>query len=138
MQLQLKKIFGFNDLLLIGALLVAMVLGWNTVTAMQKNYRLQQKYDALKAEVELNELQNQNLKYTIAYLKTEDYQELAAREKFNKAFSGENMVYLPGNGVATQAPVVKATASAAKLKSTGWKANIQAWWHFLQGKQSNG
>ena len=114
-----------------------MVLGWNTVTAMQKNYRLQQKYDALKAEVELNELQNQNLKYTIAYLKTEDYQELAAREKFNKAFPGENLVYLPGNGAATQAPVVKSATAAAKQKSTGWKANVQAWWHFLQGKQTD-
>ena len=131
----LKKIFGFNDLLLLGALLVALGLGWNTVTAMQRNYHLQQKYDQLKAEVELDELQNQNLKYQIAYLKTDDYKELAAREKFNKALPGESLVYLRGNGSATRAPIAKTTAVAKPAELNGWRANLQAWWQFLRGKK---
>lgn len=135
MPLNLKKYFDFNDLLLLGALLIALGLGWNTVTAMQRNYRLQQKYDQLKAEVELAELQNQNLKYQIAYLKTEDYQELAAREKFNKALPGEHLVYLPGSGAARQAPVAKNTATSSKPVPQGWKGNLQAWWKFLRGKE---
>ena len=133
MAINLKKLFGFNDLLLLGALLVALGLGWNTISAMQRNYRLQQKYDQLKAEVELNELQNQNLKYQIAYLKTEDYQELAAREKFNKALPGETMVYLPGNSFATRAPIAKTTSTKQIAVATGWRANVQAWWRFLRG-----
>lgn len=132
----IKKYFGFNDALLIGALLVALGLAWNTVGALQRNYRLQQKYDQLKAEVELAELQNQNLKYQIAYLKTDDYKELAAREKFNKALPGESMVYLPGNSDATQAPTAKNTAVAVKPVPKGWKANLHAWWHFLQGRDA--
>ena len=134
MLLHLKKYFGFNDLLLVGALLIALGLGWNTVSAMQRNYRLQQKYDELQAEVELHELQNQNLKYNIAYLKTDDYKELAAREKFNKVLPGESLVYLPGNSAATRAPVAKSTVVVAKAPPKGWKANVQAWWHFLQGR----
>lgn len=133
---KIKKHFGFNDLLLVGALLIALGLGWNTVTAMQRNYRLQQKYDQLKAEVELAELQNQNLKYQIQYLKTDDYQELAAREKFNKALPGETLVYLPGNSEATRAPTVKNAIKQQEPESKGWRSNVQAWWKFLQGKDA--
>ena len=135
MQIHLKKLISFNDLLLIGSLLIALALGWNTISAMQRNYRLQQKYDQLKAEVELQELQNQNLRYNIAYLKTDDYKELAARDKFSKALPGENMVYLPGGGTAKQAPVPKNISQAKALQSKGWQANVQAWWKFLQGKE---
>lgn len=129
------KYFSFNDLLLVGALLVALGLGWNTVSAMQRNYRLQQKYDHLKAEVELFELQNQNLRYNIAYLKTEDYLELAAREKFNKALPGEAMIYLPSSGTDSRAPIAKTTASKKDPVPTGWRANLQAWWRFLQSRE---
>ena len=137
MNINLKKLFGFNDLLLLGALLVALGLGWNTISAMQRNYHLQQKYDQLSAEVELNELQNQNLKYQIAYLKTDDYRELAAREKFNKALPGETMVYLPGNSSATQASVAKTTSTKQAVEMRGWRANVHAWWHFLRGTEQS-
>lgn len=130
------KYFKFNDFLLLSALLIALGLGWNTITAMQKNYRLQQKYDRLKAEVELNELENQNLKYNIAYLKTDDYLELAARDKFSKALPGETLVYLPGSGSAKQAPVAKSTVKKTKPVSKGWRGNLQSWIKFLQGKES--
>lgn len=137
MQLHFKKIISFNDLLLLGALLVALALGWNTISAMQRNYRLQQKYDQLKAEVELQELQNQNLRYNIAYLKTDDYKELAARDKFSKVLPGETMVYLPGSGAAKQAPTPKNISQVVRPKTNGWRANVQAWWKFLQGKDLN-
>lgn len=129
----IKKYFEANDLLLLGGLLIAAGLTWNTVTAMQRNYRLQQKYDQLKAEVELQELENQNLKYNIAYLKTDDYLELAAREKFNKANPGETMVYLPSSGKEEQAAVIKSPVVAKKSEPTGWRANLQAWLKFLKG-----
>ena len=132
-----RKYFSFNDLLLLGALFLAFGLGWNTISAMQRNYHLQQKYDQLKAEVELFDLQNQNLRYNIAYLKTDDFLELAAREKFNKSLPGESMVYLPGNSAAAQAPIAKNAVVAKKQQvSQGWRANVQAWWKFLQGKEA--
>jgi cell division protein FtsB len=133
----IAKYFSFNDLLLLGALLIALGLAWNTITAMQRNYRLQQKYDQLQTEVELHELENENLKYTIAYLKTNDYLELAAREKFNKAAPGETLIFLPNNGTEQQAPVAKSEAVAKAPTSKGWRANVQAWWRFVQGKDSS-
>lgn len=136
MQLLLKKYFSFNDFLLVAALLIALGLVWNTISAMQRNYRLQQKYDQLSAEIELQELENQNLRYNIEYLKTDDYKELAARDKFNKALPGEHMVYLPNNAAATLAPVAKKTEKQQKVEQKGWQANVKAWWRFLQGKDT--
>lgn len=126
--------FSFRDAVLVGALLIGLALVWNTVTTMQSNYRLQQKFDNLKAEVDLQQLENQNLKFNIAYLKTDDYLELAARDKFNKATPGETMVYLPDNGISQSAPVAKNTVVVKKPEPKGWQENVQTWWHFLQGR----
>lgn len=132
----LKKYLTFDDLLLLGALLISLGLAWNTVTAMQRNYRLQQKYNQLQAEVSLIELENQNLRYKIAYLKTDDFLELAAREKFNKAIPGEAMVYLPGSGSAQKAAVAKSTVAPTKSRPKGWQANVASWVRFIQGKNA--
>ena len=130
--IRLKKYFSFNDMLLLGTLVLALGLGWNTITAMQRNYRLQQKYNLLQAEVELEELQNENLKYNIAYLNTNDYLEIAARDKFNKALPGETMVYLPSTSTSKRAAVAKKTVLQKQAKETGWRANVQAWWSFFR------
>ena len=133
---RIQKYFSYNDILLLGALILALGLGWNTVGAMQRNYRLQQKHDLLKAEVELEELRNENFKYNIAYLKTNAYLELAARDKFNKALPGETMVYLPSNSTAKRAPVAKNTTLKKQDEPTGWRANVRSWWDFLSGKDT--
>lgn len=132
----IRKYFNVNDLLLVVAMFIALGLAWNTIVAMQRNYRLQQRYDALQAEVELYELENQNLKYNISYLKSDGYLELAARDKFGKAVTGESLVYLPDNG-EKQSPVAKSTPKTPAQNSTGpqgWQSNVQAWWRFLQGR----
>ena len=130
-----KKYFKFDDLLLVGALLVALGLAWNTVSAMQRNYRLQQKYSQFQDEVTLLELENQNLKYKIQYLKTDDFLELAARDKFNKAIEGETMVYLPNSGESQKAPIAKSVVISQKPKPKGWQGNLASWVYFLEGKQ---
>jgi len=135
---KIQKYLSFNDALLIGALVVAFVIGWNTLSAMQRNYSLQQKYNRLSAEVELKELENQNLKYKIEYLKTSGYLELAAREKFNKALPGETLVYLPNSGSEEQAPTVRQVSGETQKVATGWRANVMAWREFLNGKSIPG
>lgn len=137
MQQKIKKYLGVNDLLLLAALLVAAALIWNTVQAMQRNYHLQQKYSQLQAEVELLELENQNMRYNIAYLKTDAYLELAAREKFDKAAAGESMVHLPNTKAEATPTAAKRQVPTAKEKQTGWQANINDWWQFLQGRKQH-
>lgn len=132
---RLQKYVNSNDLILILALVIAGALVWNTVIAMQRNYRLQQKYERLRAEVELQELENQNLKYQIAYLKTDAFLELAARDKFSKAAPGETLVYLPGSGEENRQAVATAKQVKQAEKKTGWRGNLEAWWQFLKGNQ---
>lgn len=131
----LQRYLNSNDLILVLALVVGAALGWNTIVAMQKNYRLQQKYNSLKAEVDLQEIENQNLKYQIAYLKTDAFLELAARDKFNKAAPGETMVYLPGSGEAQRQAVATSKTAAKVNNPEGWRGNLNAWWNFIRGKQ---
>lgn len=133
---KIKKHVGSNDLILVVALLIALGLAWNTISAMQRNYYLQQKYNQLKAEVELIKIKNQNLRFNIAYLKSDEYLELAARDKFNKAAPGETMVYLPQNGEAEKAPIAKTTAKKQITRQRGWRVNISDWWQFFQGKNT--
>ncbi|MCB9822934.1 septum formation initiator family protein [Candidatus Nomurabacteria bacterium] len=133
---KITKYFGYNDLILVGALLIALGLAWNTVGVMQRNYYLQQKYNKLSAEVELQKIVNQNLKYNINYLKTDEYLEVAARSKFNKAAPGETLVYLPKKGETEQAATAKNNVAPAKKQASGWQANVSDWWQFLRGKNA--
>lgn len=130
---KLKKI-SVNDLLPLIALLIAAGLVYNTIRAMQHNYRLQQQYNQLVAEVELKELENQNLRYTIEYLKSDGYLEQAARAKAGKATNGETLVLLPTSGIKEQATVAQKTPAVKPIEKSGWQANVRAWWEFLQGK----
>ena len=132
----IEKYVHSNDLVLLLALVVAGALMWNTVVAMQKNYRLQQKYNRLTAEVELQEIENQNLKYQIAYLKSDGFLELAARDKFNKAAPGETLVYLPGSGEEQRSVVAVSKAPKQPERQTGWRANLQSWRQFLTGQNA--
>lgn len=133
---KIKKRVSQNDLILIGALCVGLGLVWNTISAMQHNYYLQQKYNQLQAEVELIKIKNQNMRYNIAYLKSDEYLEVAARQKFNKAAPGETLVYLPKSGEAQQAPVAKTTAPKSGRQTSGWRANLSDWWQFFQGNNA--
>ncbi len=119
--------------MLIAALIVAVALIWNTVGAMQTNYRLQRKFDKLTTEVELQQIENQNLKYQIAYLKTDAFLELAARDKFNKAAKGETLLYLPGSGEAERQAVATPQKGTAVQEKTGWRGNVESWRQFLSG-----
>lgn len=134
---KITKHFGINELLLIGALLVALGLGWNTVSAMQHNYKLQQQFSQLESEVELLDLENQNIKYNIEYLKTDSYLELAAREKFNKAAQGETMVNLPNtnDSKTVENSVTTDQLAVDNEEGSGWRANLVSWWQFLRGKE---
>lgn len=135
----ISKYFTINDTLFVLALIIALALAWNTVVAMQRNYHLEQRFKQLTTDVELQELENQNLKYNIAYLKSDDYLELAAREKFNKASPGETMVYLPGETNDSVIPTNTTNTGSYTPPSQpkGWKANLSSWWRFLRGQQNS-
>jgi len=113
------------------ALLIALSWSWGTVSTLQKNFALQQEVDALQQEVELADLQNQNLKFQQNYLRSNEFLELAVREKLDKAARGEKLVILPdSSGVKDQDTQAKAPVRQAEESS-----NFSQWMQFFFGSK---
>lgn len=79
------------------AALVCLAWTFSAISAMSRNWELEQRLvakryerDVLQVEIESLELENQ-------YYASEEYQELAARDKQNKIDEGETLIYLPDN-----------------------------------------
>ena len=127
-----RNIFELNQIVQIFGILIAMSLIWNTVKVVQKNYGLQSQVDKLNDEIAILELQNQQLKYDIEYYKTDDYLELAAREKFNKKAPGERVVVLPAKDISDPPT---AEEQAKLTPKPQYKENLEQWLYFLFGQE---
>lgn len=79
------------------ALLVALSWIWGAVITLQKNYQHQQQVDANNQKIAVTKLQNQNLQFQQAYLKSDEFLELSARQKLGLAQPGEHLVMLPSS-----------------------------------------
>lgn len=124
-----RQIFELNQIVRIVGIVIALSLVWNTVLVVQKNYGLQAQVDDLKSEIELLELENENLRYSIAYYKTDEFLELAAREQFNQKAPGERVVALPEEDAVYLTPEEK-EANQAEPKPQ-YQENLDQWLYFL-------
>lgn len=133
MQEKIQKLFTSQNAVLILFVVLAVSLIINTFGVIQKNYSLQQDVDELSDKVALVELQNQNLKYNIAYYETDAYLEIEAKRRFNLAAAGESVILLPKDGE----PVVEAdTDDLVVVASTDDKSNFEQWMAFLSGEDN--
>lgn len=124
-----RQIFELNQIVRIVGIVIALSMVWNTVLVVQKNYGLQAQVDDLKSEIELLELENENLRYSIAYYKTDEFLELAAREQFNQKAPGERVVALPEEDAVYLTPEEK-EANQAEPKPQ-YQENLDQWLYFL-------
>jgi cell division protein FtsB len=125
------KPFISADLIVMAAfVLLGFSMIWNTTKVIYRNYELQQQVDELEAEIAVLDIENQNLKFNIEYYKTDTFLELEAREKFNKAKSGESVALLPKDLSVQQ----DQKPDIEEFKSSQFKSNFSAWWEFLFGR----
>ena len=127
-----KNIFELNQIVQVFGILIAISLIWNTIGVVQKNYGLQAQVDKLVDEIAILELKNQQLNYDIEYFKTDEYLELAAREKFNKKAPGERVVALPPSDIADPLPEEE---QAKLIPKPQYEENLGQWLYFLFGKE---
>jgi cell division protein FtsB len=140
---KIKDYFGrptlraLNDTRLLGLLafgVIALLVTWSGIKSIQTNYELQKQISELSQQNGVDKLENTNLKLRNEYLKTDQYLELAARQKFGKAAPGETVYIVPksvalANSVAVKKPVdVKKQKEAAK---PAYQRNLQAWFDFF-------
>jgi cell division protein FtsB len=127
---QIRPYLRLNNVTLIVAALVALSWLWGTVTTLQKNFVLQQEVDVLDQQIQIAEIESATLGFQQQYYESNEYLELQARAKLNKASPGEKLVILPLTPHPTVAPETEDTSESIA------PSNFQQWMRFLFGQQS--
>lgn len=96
---------------------------------MERNYALQKEVDYKQRELRLSELETQKLQFEQNYYKSDEYKELAVREKLGLIMPGEKVLILPPNTPGASADEQKTTAAPRAVP----ESNFQAWVNFLFG-----
>ncbi|MDR1300828.1 MAG: hypothetical protein LBK50_03935 [Candidatus Nomurabacteria bacterium] len=122
----ISKHFTVENIAMIALFLFAIWCAVSAVSVLQKNYELLTRLREGEVTNQTLEIRNANLKLQQAYYKTDEFMELQAKAKLNKAVSGEHLVLLPK--VKPAKAESEATATAARQLS-----NPQMWAQFLLG-----
>jgi cell division protein FtsB len=129
----------FSDVRVLGLLafgIIAVLITWSGLKTAKVNYELEKQISQLQQRNSVEKLENENLQLKNEYYKSDQYLELAARSKFNKAAVGERLYLIPKSVelVHTLESPVKAkretTRQHAKQKSK-YQENFDAWMEFL-------
>lgn len=132
-QLQDTRVLG-----LLAFCVVALLVTWSSIKAIQTNYDLQKQISVLQQQNQVSSLVNQNLKLQNEYLGTDQYLELSARRAFGKAAPGETVFFVPKD-VAIKNTVDLTTSTTEKTKipeeKTSFQKNFEAWIDFFLHRQ---
>lgn len=79
------------------AIILCLVLTYQSITAMSRNWELTERLATEKKSLELISVEVETAELENEYLKTNEYQELLARKYLDKKMLGENMVIMPEN-----------------------------------------
>lgn len=140
MLLKPSRIRLFTDTRVLGLVsfaLLAVLVTWSGVKAIQTNYDLQKQISKLTQENGVKKLENDNQALKNNYYKTDQFLELAARRQFSKAAPGETLVVVPKNiaqkYITNVTPV--AQAPVAPTHKPGYQKNLEAWMDFFLHRQ---
>ena len=89
-----KDWFIIDNLIMVCALIIAAAWIWGSISAMERNYKLQLQLEIKNREKIISEIKYKTLKYENQYLKSDEYQELAARENLGLVNPGEHVLIL--------------------------------------------
>ncbi len=119
--------------------IIVLLISWSGVKAIQTNYELQKKIVRLQQEVEIQKLENENLKLSNQYLETDQFLELAARRQFGKGAPGEKLLVVPkATAMKFVTKSAKNNEKDKKISQPAYQKNLEAWINFFFRKsQSN-
>lgn len=89
-----SDILTLDNIFLTVIVVVSLSWIWGNITAMEKNYALQKKLELKRREALISEISYKTLEYEQKYLKSSEYQEIAARQKLGLANEGEHLLIL--------------------------------------------
>ena len=116
-------------------LVVALMVSWSGVKAIDTNYGLQKQISKLNQENDVQKLSNANLRLQNDYYNTPQYLEIAARQEFGLAAPGETVFQVPRNvALAHTVDLPKPAEVIAKKDQANqpiYQRNFSAWMDFL-------
>lgn len=112
--------------------LVCLLLGYNTLSAVLRNYELQGRVDKLKDEITLLELENNQLDYNNQYYRTDAYLERRARESLNLREPDEEVVLVPRRDPDSSEGQSSKSESLSFIDQS--KKNFQEWIDLFSGQ----
>lgn len=121
----------FDNVILLVALIFCLSWTWGSISAMSRNWELAERVESGKRELALLQLEVETLELENEYYKSEEYQEISAREKQNKMLSGETMVYLPKNSDAAKNKYQE--IPEPEMVELTERTNFEQWMSFLFG-----
>ena len=120
-------------------LLIAFMVSWSGVKAIDANYGLQKQISRLDQENEVQKLSNENLRLQNDYYNTPQYLEIAARQEFGLAAPGETVLQVPRSVALSHTVDIPGLepqiVTKDKSKKPFYQKNFQAWMDFLLHRQ---
>jgi len=128
------KYLTLNNAVILVAAMIALGWIWGSLGVMQRNYKLQKQLDDKSRQLIVAQLDTDNAKLEQRYYNTDEYKELAVRERLGLATPGESVLILPPNtDEAKNADKVNTkTSAAADVRIS----NFSQWMNFLFGGNS--
>ncbi|MBR2864258.1 hypothetical protein IKE88_01775 [Candidatus Saccharibacteria bacterium] len=130
LRLRVKHWLSQNRMGFLIAVVVCLVWTWGAISAMSRNWELEQRIVSKKRELAILQLEIETIELENQYYASEEYQELAAREKRNKIAEGETMIYLPEN---TDYAKHKNNIIEEPEEESEEKSNFEQWISFIFG-----
>ena len=125
----IKHGFPRDRLFFFAAVAACLIWTFSAISAMSRNWELEQRLVAKRYERDILQLEIESLELENQYYASEEYQELAARDKQNKIAEGETMIYLPDNS-----DYAKHKHDAVVVEETPEEpANYEQWLSFIFG-----
>jgi len=129
LKLRIKRGFSRERIFFSLAVLACLAWTFSAISAMSRNWELEQRLVAKRYERDILQLEIESLELENRYYASEEYQELAARARQNKIGEGETLIYLPDNSDYAKHKHDGVTVEEAIEEP----ANYEQWFTFIFG-----
>ncbi len=128
------KFFTTNNLVIAVAAFIAISWAWGSVGVLERNYALQREIDDKQRLLTLTELEVQTSRFQQTYYKSDEYKELAVRERLGLVQPGERALVLPPN--TPEATAFDEQENKRTVATSTAPTNVEQWMNFLFGGNS--
>ena len=124
------RVFTTNNVVALVALFIAVSWAWGSVNVLQRNYALQREIDDKNRDLKLTQLKVQTERFQQSYYKSDEYKELAVRQRLGLVFPDEKVLILPEN---SEEAALSDKRNDAERTITLQPTNVEQWMNFLFG-----